>query len=90
MSWYGPVDGKTNPIPNKEDKAAYIDANTKQIVINPNKWIGTDSKYANGAVIAQIRYNLDGQTTELDDTKESGGKSGSVYPVIIWFDENFE
>lgn len=90
MSWYGPVDGKTNPISNKEDKAAYIDANTKQIVINPNKWIGTDSKYANGAVIAQIRYNLDGQTTELDDTKESGGKSGSVYPVIIWFDENFE
>lgn len=31
-------------------------------------------KYANGAVIAQIRYNLDGQKTELDDVKDTGGK----------------
>ena len=90
MSWYGPVDGKQDPIPGKEDKAAYIDATTREIVINPNKWIGADKKYANGAVIAQIRYNLDGQKTELDDVKDTGGKSGSVHPVIIWFDENFE
>lgn len=65
-------------------KPAYIIPKTYQIKINPDKWIGTDGEYANGAVIAQIKYRLDNKVSE-DELNEGN----SVFPVIIWLDENF-
>ena len=45
---------------NYDAKLAYINAADRQIIVNPDKWIGNDNEYANGAVTAQIRLNLNG------------------------------
>lgn len=69
---------------NYDAKLAYINAADRQIIVNPDKWIGNDNEYANGAVTAQIRLNLNG-------TPENIESSGSQYfSVIIWLDENYE
>lgn len=68
-------------------KVGYIEPSTFQIKINPNKWIGSDGEYANGAVFAQTRARLDGNTEKLDDTGDD--QTIPVFSSIIWLDENF-
>lgn len=88
---------------NRDDKALYInpdkrsyDATTKtltgEIVINPGKWKGQDGKYANGVFSGEIRYQINGDETKIDEASTSSTKkeAGVSYPLFIWFDENFE
>lgn len=65
-------------------KPAYINPTTRQITVNLNKWIGDDEEYANGAVMAQIKYRTDGNTGDAELNAGIG-----VFPVFIWLDENF-
>ena len=69
---------------NYDAKLAYINAADRQIIVNPDKWIGNDNEYANGAVTAQIRLNLNG----IPENIESSGSQ--YFSVIIWLDENYE
>lgn len=62
--------------------AAYVDPATKEVVVNPNKWIDTNGNSASGM--------FHGQMTFVTDGNEGGINSGSqVFPIWIWFDENF-
>ncbi|MDH6308907.1 hypothetical protein M2451_001635 [Dysgonomonas sp. PFB1-18] len=64
---------------NLETTAAYVDPNTREIVVNPNKWV-QDGEPANGAMTGQITFGTDGKDPQ----------SGSqVFPIILWFDKNF-
>lgn len=65
-------------------KAGYINQ-SNQLYIDPTKWIGTDGKYPNGAMIGQMRFNVYGGTADLQTTNNV-----SVFPLIIWFDETYE
>lgn len=69
-------------------KAGYLDAKSPQIVIIPEKWKGADGKYAYGAMLAQIKYNIKNNTTEL--VGKNNTVSNPVFPLIIWFDETYE
>lgn len=62
--------------------AAYVDPATKEVVVNPNKWLDSDGIWASGM--------LHGEMTFVTDGKEGGINNGSkVQPIWIWFDENF-
>lgn len=85
---------------NRDDKVLYINPDvrsynpttktlTGEIVINPDKWKGQDGKYANGIFSGEIRYQINGDKDKIDDTAGEV-EAGSVYPLFIWFDENFE
>ena len=66
----------------------YINGNNnKQIWIDPTKWIGTDGKYPNGVVIGDIRYDLDGNVSNIHAEK---GSALGYYPLYLWFDETYE
>ena len=60
----------------------YVDATTKSVVVNANKWIGSDNVAANGAFIGQMTFVTNGN--------QGGINSGSqVFPIWVWFDEKF-
>lgn len=62
----------------------YVDATSNwSVVVNPNKW-SDDYGYANGVFIAQMTFITDGTYTE---SKINGGSQ--IFPLAIWFDENF-
>lgn len=62
--------------------AAYVDPATKEVVVNPNKWIDSEGNSASGM--------FHGQMTFVTDGNEGGINSGSqVFPMWIWFDETF-
>lgn len=80
-------------------KAGYIDATSKQIVVNPEKWKGADNLYPNGAVIGDIRFDYDGNANIIHngievDKKNGEGKekiqANSYFSLILWFDETYE
>lgn len=81
----------TNNVPNPgagdlSIKAGYIDAATKQVVINPNKWIGADGLYPCGAVLGETKYDLNGDANQI----HNGSSTLSYYSLILWFDETYE
>ncbi len=67
-------------------KAGYINR-SNQLYIDPVKWLGTDGKYPNGAMLGQMRFNILGNAADL---QASPNQSVSQYPLIIWFDETYE
>ena len=82
------VKGNKAPMSYYENKnrlivpAAYVDPATYEVVVNPNKWIDSEGNSASGM--------CHGQMTFVTDGKESGINNGSqVFPIWIWFDENF-
>lgn len=58
---------------------AYIDANTLEVVINPNKWIH-DGVPANGMLVGQLRFGVDG---------EDPVSSSQISSLALWFDTKF-
>lgn len=72
----------------QKKKAGYIDGTSHQIVINPDIWIGNDSKYPNGAMRGQMRFNMLNDTKDLQANKN--GITVSQYHLYIWFDETYE
>ncbi len=63
-----------------ETAAAYVDPNTREIVVNPNKWV-QNGEPANGAMTGQITFGTDGKDPQ---------SGSSVFPIILWFDKNFK
>lgn len=62
-----------------ETTAAYVDPNTFEVVVTPNKWV-QNGEPANGAMTGQITFGTDGKDPQ----------SGSqTFPIILWFDKNF-
>ncbi|MCM1300317.1 MAG: DUF4958 family protein [Alistipes senegalensis] len=63
--------------------AAYVDPATKEVVVNPNKWLDTNGNSASGMFHGQMTFVVNGQ--------ESGvaGSKSQIFPIWIWFDENF-
>lgn len=63
---------------------AFVDpAKNLSVVINPNKWMGDDKTFANGAMIGQMTFVTNGA--------EGGLSNGSpVFPLVVWLDENFK
>ena len=58
---------------------AYVDANTLELVVNPNKWI-YNGEAANGAMAGQMTFGTDGK-----DPQAGSGLS----PIVLWFDTKF-
>ncbi|WP_353132078.1 surface glycan-binding family protein [Pseudopedobacter sp.] len=58
---------------------AYVDPNTFELVVNPNKWIA-DGEPANGAMIGQITFETNGSDPQ---------NGGQIFPIILWFDTKF-
>ncbi len=80
--------GSKNPVSyfvnseNVGNALLYVDQDTKQVVVNPNKWIA-EGEPANGAMIGQITLNGNG-------ADPSGAKTNArVFPIILWFDTKF-
>ena len=68
-------------------KAAYIKPTSNgqyELVINGDVWKGDDNKFANGAVMGAMRFNL-ANSTSLDS-----GTNITQYSLFIWFDETYE
>lgn len=61
---------------------AYIKADTKELVVNPNKWVGDDNIPANGAFIGQVTYVTNGNEGAV-------AKGVQIFPIWIWLDEKF-
>lgn len=61
---------------------AYVDAVSKSVVVNANKWIDADNVAANGAFFAQMTFVTDGNSGGINNGSQ-------VFPVWIWFDEKF-
>lgn len=59
---------------------AYVDPNTYQVVVNPNKWIYNGDP-ANGAMVGQITFGTDGKDP---------ASGGQTFPIVLWFDTNFK
>lgn len=66
----------------KSAALAYVnwDANNC-ITVNPNKWTD-ENGYANGVFIAQMTFTTDGKSANV-------GTGSQIFPIAIWFDENF-
>lgn len=75
-------------------KAGYIDARNHQLFINNNVWKGNDGKYPYGAMLGQMRFNVQGNSEDLipkDNSDTNVNKvSVNTYPIFIWFDETYE
>ena len=66
LCYYDTKGSTSSDVDTKGIKAGYINGNNnKQIWIDPTKWIGTDGKYPNGVVIGDIRYDLDGNVSNI-------------------------
>lgn len=71
---------------------AYVTPETFVVKINANKWYGDDklsnpdeapaSSYANGIMVGQMTFTTDG-----DEGKINNGPK--IFPILVWFDENF-
>lgn len=60
----------------------YVDeANGHCVKINPNKWTD-ENGYANGVFIAQMTFTTDGKSANVVTGSQ-------IFPIAIWFDENF-
>ena len=53
-----------------------------KVKINPNKWMD-EKGYANGIFIGQMTFATDGNNASV------GGSKNQIFPIAIWFDENF-
>ncbi|MBB4037290.1 hypothetical protein GGR21_003207 [Dysgonomonas hofstadii] len=77
--------GSRNPLSyyantgNIDKTLAYVDPNSYELVVNPNKWI-YNGEPANGAMIGQITFETNGKDPQ------SGGQ---VFPIVLWFGTNF-
>ncbi len=60
---------------------AYVDPNTFEIVVNPNKWI-VNGEAANGAMVGQITFVNDGVIGGINNGSQ-------LFPIILWFDTKF-
>lgn len=88
LCYYDTKGSTSSDVDTKGIKAGYINGNNnKQIWIDPTKWIGTDGKYPNGVVIGDIRYDLDGNVSNIHAEK---GSALGYYPLYLWFDETYE
>ncbi len=67
---------------NLSQALGYVDKESLQIVINPNKWYDANGVPAKGAVIGQITFVTDGKV-------EGVNKGKKIFPVCIWLDDNF-
>lgn len=85
MCYYDPNNTHETIADTKNQKAAYINPTTKQLWVDPAKWMGIDALYPNGAVIAEIRCDLDGNAVNIHN-----GTSIVGFPLFIWFDETYE
>lgn len=68
-------------------KAAYIrptSGGQYELIINGDVWKGNDNKYANGAMMGTMRFNLDNSTALNTAT------SITQYSLFIWLDETYE
>lgn len=76
---------------NSNTKAAYIQPignGQYELVINGDVWKGSDNKFANGAVMGRMRFNLANTPKQLNST---GSKDNvTQYSLFIWFDETYE
>lgn len=62
--------------------ALYVDPATKAVHVNPNRWVDASNVPANGFFIGQMTFVTNGD--------QSGVATGSqVFPIWLWFDENF-
>lgn len=62
----------------------YVDrSNDHKVKVNPNKWSSEDG-FANGVMIAQMTFDLNG-----DDKVMPGTKTKQVFPIAVWFNPNF-
>jgi hypothetical protein len=59
---------------------AYVDANTLELVVNPNKWI-YNGEAANGAMIGQITFETNGN--------DPINSASQLFPIVLWFDTKF-
>lgn len=72
---------------NSNTKAAYIKPTGNgqyELIINGDVWKGSDNKYANGAVMGTMRFNLD------NSAKLESGTNITQYSLFIWLDETYE
>jgi len=76
LSYYGSINVLNQAL-------GYIDPNTLEVVINPNKWI-YEGEPANGAMIGQITIGSNGK--DPVDAKDAG----RIFPIVLWFDKNFK
>jgi len=85
MSYYKNTGDLTKPL-------GYVIPETFAVKINANKWYGDDnlsnegeapaSSYANGIMIGQMTFTKDKNENNINN----GSK---IFPILIWFDENF-
>lgn len=60
----------------------YVNANNKcAVTVNPNKWMH-DGEYANGVFIGQMTFTTDGKSASV-------AKGSQVFPIAIWFSNDF-
>lgn len=62
--------------------AAYVDPATFEVVVNPNKWMDSDGNAASGMFHGQMTFTVAAKNTDP-------GNGSQVFPIWIWFDENF-
>lgn len=75
MSALDTSNGYSNP-DHLDMTLGYVDQDDLSIVINPEKWIDDNGKYANGIFTGKIIAE--------------GNKTGRFAPIVVWFDESFE
>ena len=63
--------------------ACYVDASDLAVVVNPEKWLDDDG-YANGAFVASMIFNLNG-----NDPSSNTNNNMQQLPIVIWLDDTF-
>ncbi|MBD1427167.1 DUF4958 family protein [Sphingobacterium arenae] len=74
LSYFGNVSSNTH-----HQTLAYIDPNTFQVIVNPNKWT-YNGEAANGVMVGQVTFETNG------NDPASGGQ---IFPIVLWFDSKF-
>lgn len=75
MSYYDNQSALTTPL-------GYVNPTDYSVIVNPGKWIGEDGTYANGVMTGQMTFVTDGNADNVAKGKE-------IFPILLWFDENF-
>ena len=81
MSYYANLDGKQGR--SLSLTAGYVDATDNlKVLIQPGKWRGDDNVYANGVMVGQMTFVTNGNASGINNGL-------GIFPLYIWFDENF-